>query len=136
MANLINEAKRFQKLAGIISESQLNEMYKYKNNMPSNVKGHGKISFSRELKDDEIEKFAKEMGYNDPTKIYIDRDGRESTIDGQYYASTDIVDPYPPNAGGKTDDEMKQIATKLGLMKESVDIESVVNEVLAKVRKK
>jgi len=162
MAQLINEAKRFQKLAGILKESpnmnmsnialdysntkpntppgatagetpnKLNE-FKYKNNILNNVNGHGRIDFYKILTDDEVEKFAEKMGYS-VDKIYLSRDGRENTADGQYYEYTTIIDPFAPNAGGKTSEELKKIASELNL-KESLNIDSVVNEALRKFRK-
>jgi len=116
MAHLINEAKRMQFLAGIINESKLNEEEsKYKDNYnpyDSNVKGHGKVSFRKILTDDELEKFAEKMGRS-VDELYFRRSAHTNMADGQYYEDTIVVDSVPPNNGGKTDEEMKQIASTL-----------------------
>ena len=174
MAQLINEAKRFQKLAGIVTESSNMNFDKialdHSNTTPNtppgatpgttpnktnegkypsiphgtNLKTHGRIDLPYELSDTDIDKFIEAIkSPNNPNpKVYVDRDSRESSIDGQVYEYTTVVDALPPNAGGKSGEEMKKIADSLGFksvrgsdMKESSNIEQAVNEALRKFRK-
>lgn len=112
MKTQINEIKRMQLLAGIINESQLNELMKYKDNFnpySSEIKGHGRVDIRKFLTDDELEQFAEKMGRT-VDKIFFQRYSQDSMADGQYYEGTTIVDSVSPNEGGKTDEEMKQIA--------------------------
>jgi hypothetical protein len=111
MAQLINEAKRFQKLAGILNEEKyLSLPY------GANLRTHGRIDVSVMLKDEEIDKFIEKLkSPNNPKpEVYVDRDGRVNSADGNYYEYTTIVDKLPPNAGGKSGEEMKKIADSLG----------------------
>jgi hypothetical protein len=174
MAQLINEAKRLQKLAGILKEApnmgMSNIALDYSNTSPntppgatpgttpgktnedkyssndvsySQLKTHGAVTIpDKELTETELDKFVEKLKTpNNPNpKIYVSRDSRTSSIDGQDYSYTDIIDVTPPNAGGKSGEEMEKIAKDLGFnyargknIQES--IEQAVNEALRKFRK-
>ena len=142
MTQLINEAKRFQKLAGLpLIEGKYSSA-------PSgtNLKTHGQVYIPYILSDADIDKFVEKLkSPNNPDpKVYVYRDSREHHADGQVYEYTEIIDTIAPNAGGKSGEEMKKIADSLGFksakgsdMKESQQesIEQTVNEALRKFRR-
>jgi hypothetical protein len=93
----VNEAlRKFRK-------KQLNE---------NSLRGHGFIVLQKnlDLSKEKEEEFKKEV-----PEIYVYRWDGEDPMTGYPSSQTQIYDKTPPNAGGKTGEELKAIAEKLGL---------------------
>lgn len=131
MAQLINEAKRMQFLAGMINESQLNEGIKTIDASKDRIE----VSGNENLKPTDLKPgvmIAKNKSYRNKAELEQEA-GKFEKIEGDnIYWKTKSGEEM----GWSNINDLVLVTGLQPEAKESLNIESVVNEALAKIRKK